>query len=143
MACAARSGDWDPEGAPCALPFQIAVAARVVEQDIDAPAEVDRFLNHRLNIFFLRDVAVDAEHPAVAGRVQARGFAFEVLVVEVSEDDLLGPVAEQRLGEGQADARRAACDDRDLVPVVFGMLSVVDPRNSLAWRSLTVRLVGR
>jgi hypothetical protein len=25
------------------------VAARVVEQDIDAPAEVDRFLNHRLN----------------------------------------------------------------------------------------------
>jgi len=97
----------------------------------------------RLNIFFLRDVAVDAEHPAVAGRVQARGFAFEVLVVEVSEDDLLGPVAEQRLGEGQADARRAACDDRDLVPVVFGMLSVVDPRNSLAWRSLTVRLVGR
>jgi len=49
MACAARSGDWDPEGAPCALPFQIAVAARVVEQDIDAPAEVDRFLNHRLN----------------------------------------------------------------------------------------------
>ena len=93
--------------------------ARIVEQDIDASAELGGIADHGLDFDFLGDVAMEPERPAGIGCVQPRRFPFEVLVVDVDEDDHFRPVGEHRLRKGQPDPGRRPCHDGDLVSVVF------------------------